>query len=207
MGGNQMKKVTLIVLSTLMLVVATGCGKDNDSITAKNVTKNAIIIKKNNTVQSSVVEDFDKDYYSSQELEEFIEEEMADYNGKHGKDAVAMDSIHITDQKASVVFNYKSIEEYAEFNNVNAHIVTMEEASSNEDINQIAEFIDYKTDETVEKMTALSNPDAKVLIVEEALEIKLAGEIQYYSNADKTDKNVLQSNGNGITVVVFTPKK
>lgn len=202
-----MKKVTLIVLSMLMLVVIAGCGKDKDSITAKNVTRNTIVIKKDNTVQSSVVEDFDKNYYSSQELEDFIKEEMSDYNEKNGKDAVTMDSIHIADQKASVVFNYRTIAEYAEFNNVEAQVLSTQEALDNTDIMKNLEFVDYETGATIEKEVAFSNQAAKVLIVNEALEIKISGDIKYYSNADQTDKGILHSTGNGISVVVFTSKK
>ena len=88
-----------------------------------------------------------------------------------------------------------------------AQVLTMQEAQSIDEIESITEFTDYKTGDSVMKETALSNLDAKVLIVDEALEIKVAGDIVYYSNANKSDKNVLHSNGNGITVVVFIPKK
>ena len=61
-----MRKVTLVLLGTLLLLVMTGCGKNKVSITAEDVTTNTLVIKEDNKVQSSIVEDFDKEYYSKE---------------------------------------------------------------------------------------------------------------------------------------------
>lgn len=202
-----MKKVTLVLLGTLFLVVMTGCGKNKVSITAEDVTTNTIVIKEDNTVQSSIVEDFDKEYYSQEELETFIKEEVTDYNVKNGEDQVKMDSIHVADQKASVVFNYNDIDDYSVFNGISAKLLTTSQALQEDSILSIAEFVEVKSGDTVSRETALSREDATVLVIQEPLEIKIDGTILYYSNAQKEDKDVLQASGENITVVVFAKKK
>lgn len=202
-----MKKVTLVLLGILLLIVMTGCGKDKVSISAEDVTTNTIVIKKNNTVQSSIIEDFDKDYYSKEELETFINEEVTDYNKKNGEDQIKMHSIHVTEQKASVVFDYNDIEDYSAFNGTSAKLLTTAQALQEESILSVLEFVDSKTGDTVPRETALSKEDATVLIIQEPLDIKIDGTILYYSNVVKSEKNVLQTSGENIAVVVFMKKK
>lgn len=202
-----MKKITLVLLGTLILVVMTGCGKNKVSITAEDVTTNTIVIKEDNTVQSSIVEDFDKEYYSQEELETFIKEEVTDYNEKNGEDQIKMHSIHVADKKASVVFNYNDIDDYSIFNGISAKLLTTSQALQEDSILTLSEFVEVKSGDTVSRETALNKEDATVLIIQEPLEIKIDGTILYYSNAEKVDKNVLQASGENITVVVFAKKK
>lgn len=202
-----MKKITLVLLGTLILVVMTGCGKNKVSITAEDVTTNTIVIKEDNTVQSSIVEDFDKEYYSQEELETFIKEEVTDYNEKNGEDQIKMHSIHVADKKASVVFNYNDIDDYSIFNGISAKLLTTSQALQENSILTLSEFVEVKSGDTVSRETALNNEDATVLIIQEPLEIKIDGTILYYSSAEKVDKNVLQASGENITVVVFAKKK
>ena len=202
-----MKKITLVLLGILILVVMTGCGKNKVSITAEDVTTNTIVIKEDNTVQSSIVEDFDKEYYSQEELETFIKEEVTDYNEKNGEDQIKMHSIHVADKKASVVFNYNDIDDYSIFNGISAKLLTTSQALQENSILTLSEFVEVKSGDTVSRETALNNEDATVLIIQEPLEIKIDGTILYYSSAEKVDKNVLQASGENITVVVFAKKK
>lgn len=202
-----MKKVILVLLGILFLVVMTGCGKNKVTITAEDVTTNTIVIKEDNTVQSSIVEDFDKEYYSQEELETFIQEEVTDYNEKNGEDQIKMHSIHVADKKASVVFNYNDIDDYSVFNGISAKLLTTSQALQEDSILSIAEFVEVKSGDTVSRETALNKEDATVLVIQEPLEIKIEGTILYYSNAQKEDKGVLQASGENITVVVFTKKK
>lgn len=201
-----MKKVMFVLLATLLLVGVTGCGKNKISISAEDVTTNTIVIKKDNTVQSSIVEDFDRDYYNKEELEEFIEKEVTDYNEKNGEDQIKMHSIHIKDKKASVVFNYHDIEDYSEFNEINAKLLTTKQALQEESISSVLEFVDAKNGDTVSRETAFSKENATVLVIQEPLDIRIDGTILYYSNVVKSDK-ILETSGENIAVVVFTKKK
>ncbi|WP_455717016.1 hypothetical protein [Anaerosporobacter sp.] len=202
-----MKKITLVLLSTLLLVGMTGCGKDKISISAEDVTTNTIVIKKDNTVQSSIIEDFNKDYYNKEELKTFINEEVAVYNKENGENQIKMHSLHVKDQKASVVFNYNDIEDYSSFNGTSAKLITTEQALKEESILSVLEFVDSKTKDTVSRETAFSKEDATVLIIQEPLDIRIDGTILYYSNVVKLEKNVLQTSGENIAVIVFAKKK
>lgn len=202
-----MKKITLVLLGILFLVVMTSCGKNKVSITAENVTTNSIVIKEDNTVQSSIVEDFDKEYYSQEELETFINEEVTDYNEKYGEDQVKMHSIHVADKKASVVFNYNDIDDFSIFNGISAKLLTASQALQEDSIPTSLEFVEVKSGDSVSRETAFSKEDATVLIIQEPLEIIIDGTILYYSNAQKVDKKVLQASGDNTTVVVFAKKK
>ena len=202
-----MRKVTLVLLGTLLLLVMTGCGKNKVSITAEDVTTNTLVIKEDNKVQSSIVEDFDKEYYSKEELEAFINEEVTDYNEKNGEDQIKMHSIHVANQKASVVFNYNDIDDYSLFNGTNAKLLTTSQVLEADSSLSTLEFVDAKSGDIVSSETAFSKESATVLVIQEPLDIKIDGTILYYSNAQKVDKGVLQADGEDITVVVFTKKK
>ncbi|WP_167958229.1 hypothetical protein [Anaerosporobacter faecicola] len=198
-------KITLVLVGALVALMAVGCKKGDSSLRAEDVTTNTIIVKKDDTVQSSFVEEFDKEYYSKEELEEFIDQEVKEYNDQNGEEQVKMSSIHVADKKASVVFYYHDIEDYANFNGIDTRIFTIEQAGQDSDF-LAAEFINAKTEDSVAKDVVLQEEEAQVLLLQEPVVIKVEGTVLYYSNVKKIAKNEWQADGENLAVVVYKKK-
>ena len=64
-------------------------------------------------------------------------------------------------------------------------------------------FVDAEKDTKVDKETVLKNEELKFLIVEEALSIQLEGTIKYYSEANLTGDNLIQTTGKKRAVIVY----
>ena len=64
------KLVVLLSVMALGVGLLAGCG-------TPDVATNTVIIEKNGKITEALVEDFSKDYYTQEELEAFVEEEIA----------------------------------------------------------------------------------------------------------------------------------
>lgn len=195
-----MKKIVLNIFFFLCLFVFIGCGKQKEELKAGEVKENTLLIQEDGSVQFCVVEEFEKDYYKKDELKDFIDKEIAKYNNEVGEKKVAVDSLEVKDNTASVVFGFQSIEDYAQFNQVKASIMTIEEAKQIDNIPNV--FIGASESESsVEKETALEK--GTVVIVNEELNVKVSGNIKYYSSGILLNDNTLQTAGQGSTVLIF----
>ena len=65
---------------------------------------------------SYVKESFDKDYYSSEELEASIDQAILDYNTAGGTENVKKKKFEVKDQNAELTMSYATGDDYSKFN-------------------------------------------------------------------------------------------
>jgi hypothetical protein len=196
-----MKKITLCLLLTLVVITLASCSKNSVSITAEDIDTNTIVVQKDNKIQSAIVEDFDKDYYSEKELKQFILEAIEEYNGMAGDDNVILDSLHISDKIARVVFKYSSISDYKAFNHVEAKLLGIDEALGETDMPD--SLTEVKNGKLQSKETIQSNDKLMVLFLSEPMNIMVSGEIEYYYNCTILEDNLAHASGDGVAIVAF----
>lgn len=195
-----MKKYMFCILFFGCICIMISCGSKNN-LKAGEAEVNTILVKKDGTIQSSLVEEFNKKYYDKTELKDFIEKEVSNYNKKAGGDKVTVSSLEVKDGIASVVFTYANIQDYAEFNQVEAELISASEARDKSIISD--DFIDISTNETVAKEKAFEEDNDLVLIIGEQLNITVEGKLKYYANAAVLNQTTVQATGENNTVVVF----
>lgn len=179
-----MKK--FIFISLVIIVAAgllTGCGKSLEA------DRDTVYIQKKGNVVSAAIADFDKDYYDEEELKNYIEERVADYQEEHGKDTVSIDEFSVEDGIARLFIKYSSCEEYQNFNDVTLFSGTIPQAlaegySFEEDFTEIE---DGEAAGSVKK-DAVTDLDAKVIILSEKVDVKVDGAIRYVSSQYTTMK-------------------
>lgn len=207
------KKVTCLLFGLLSITMLAGCSKYKISMNARNIENNTIGIKKNNVIQSAVVEQFDEPYYQEDELEEFIDKEITKYNtkvknengeGSDEKDAITKKSFHVDEENASVVMNYNTITDYSVFNNIEAKILTAKDAATEPIVQSLPNMTSFKDDKEVTTDSALNHDAIYVLIIKEPVEVKVEGTILYYANATKEGKKSVQTQGDKEAVIVYT---
>lgn len=196
-----MKKLQITMLLVLCACLLAGCKKGNPSLKADDIKTNTLLVRNNGTVQSCFVEDFDKDYYSEDELNQFIQSAISEYAKTAGEKAVVMNSFKVNDKKAKATFTYTSIENYATFNNVEADVLSVEEAVSDERVPDT--FVSAKRSDSVDKEKALSKKEYNVVIVNEPLDVIVDGTVVYYSNGLLLDDETVQSSSEGSTIIVY----
>ena len=104
-----MKKVCSICLVILMISLVSGCA-------TKFPDTDTVYIQKNGEISEASVESFDKKYYSQDELESFIKDEIADYEDAHDSGSVKLTSFKMEDKTAKLMMKYDGYQNYSDFN-------------------------------------------------------------------------------------------
>ena len=179
-----MKKLFSISLACLIMAgLLLGCGKSLEA------DRDTVYVQKKGTVVSAAIADFDKDYYDEEELKNYIDERVADYQEEHGKNTVSIDEFSVEDGVAKLFIKYSGCEDYQNFNDVTLFSGTIPQAlaegySFEEDFTEIE---DGEAAGSVKK-DAVADLDAKVIILSEKVDVKVDGTIRYVSSRYTTMK-------------------
>ena len=175
------KSIGLLLMAVLALAVLMGCGS------SLKVDENTVYVQKKGRVIGASVETFDKDYYSQEELEEYVNQRVEDYTESHEKNSVKMDSFSVEEGVAKLNIRYAGYEDYAEFNNIEmfAGSVLQAMAAGYDFEDEFLTVTDGELGESVGKDTVTADEEYKVVILNEKVNVKVDGTVAYVS-ADYT---------------------
>lgn len=114
------EKIAALLVSAFLLAGCAGRSGGKEFTPAET----SLFLTKEGTVTSAVVEDFDKDYYSRDELEDFVEEALVSFNGPNGGKAAGQEESRAfaslkecsADQnRARVVIEFSDASQYLRF--------------------------------------------------------------------------------------------
>ena len=196
-----MRKLLLIMLVAAgMILQLTGCQSSSIS-----VTDTTIELKKNGSVVHTIVESFAEDYYDLEELKETIASSCDEYNDIAGDDSVKLDAADLTDGILKVVMSYKNPSDYAGFNKQALFSGTVQEAyEAGYDLNVTLLAADSEVG-SVGKTELLEMGDKHMIIVREAVDVKVWDKVLYYSDdvIELDDQTVMVSDSNSLTYIIF----
>lgn len=196
-----MKKIAFLSVMVLMIVALAGCKKGNVSIKTSEIEANTMLIKSDGVVQVATVEEFNESYYDLDELKEFINENLTEFNQEVGNEtAIVLDSLEKKDGNAIMVLEYANMDYYAQFNEVEAVLLT--EITSDGLAKLPDTLLNAKEDGSISKSDLTSIEDAKAVILNEAYHLIVSENITYYSNGTLIDENEIQTAADG-TVVIY----
>ena len=206
------KKIILVFVITLVCVIAIGGGiaafiltRDNEVIKldAKDITVNTLVVNDEGTIQSAMVEAFDKDYYDLNELEEFVKDDLDKFNEENDT-KITLEEIKANDDKVVLVFGYDSIEEYSAYNEVNnasAYVFDASKASKDERVP--SDLKEVEEEGTVPKDSVYEDEKLTTVVVDADTELIVNGKIKYYSGCEVTAENKVVTKAGERAVVVF----
>jgi hypothetical protein len=184
-------RLTVLILTLALTLSLAGCGEFLKSV-------NSLEIDGSGNVKAFSISEFDKGYYSGTELRKQILDSVSEYNESAKDERISLKSCKVSKKMARVLLKYKSLEDYAAFNNVLAWSGTLadavEEGYFDKDTAVMSSDGTLKTtiDELESKFGGKTS-SLKVLAVEEPLMIKVPGKIRY------TLGNVTMEGGYAIT--------
>ncbi|MBE5967182.1 MAG: hypothetical protein E7255_09485 [Lachnospiraceae bacterium] len=199
-----MKKLIFSGILLLCLTGITGCTKDKLILNTKDIEADTLLAKSNGAIQAATVEEFNKDYYNLNELEEFVMKEINSYNQASGGENVVLDELERKDGNAVMILSYTGMKHYAEFNKVWAAYFN----GGNKEVPMELpdHLVNVKNGSAVNTADVIQNEKLKILIVNEPFDVVVDGSILYHSdNAVIIDKNKLQGSAEGFTVIVYKP--
>lgn len=200
-----MKKIILAVTLVLCLcLVMMGCkrGKTMQTLLQTEITENTTMVLKDGKLQSAIVESFDKEYYKEEELKAYLEEQIAEHAKTAGEEAVKLESLEVKNKVAYAKFSYASATNFSTFNELEAYLLTKEEAKSDSRIPST--LLSASEGKEVSKGEALETKEYQVFMINSPSETVIVnGEILYYANATFVNENTVQAGQDGLTVVIF----
>lgn len=170
------KPLILLGIMALTVGLLAGCG-------TPDVVTNTIIVDKNGKVTEALVEDFDKDYYSAEELEAFVEAEIADYEADHESGAVKMSGLTVEAGTAKMVMKYADAAAYRDFHKANFYVGTVVDAQSagyKFDV-MFAEVTEGTAGAATVSGDVVMAAEGNVLAIQDYIDVQVPGTITYVS--------------------------
>jgi len=172
------KLISISMVCLLMTGLFSACGKSLEA------DRDTVYVQKKGGIIGAAIADFDKDYYSEDELKTFVEERVQDYQEEHGKNSVKIDSFSVEEGVAKLYMKYEGYEDYQDFNEVTLFSGTVPQALAagfafDTEFTQVE---DGKAAGSVESAT-VAETDYKIVILSEKVDVKVDGVIQYMSSA------------------------
>lgn len=177
-----MKRLGCLILSVCLISgMLAGCGTvDSDST--------IVSIGKKGTVTTIDVEAFEQAYYTEADFRTFAESAINTYNMSHEVDAVTLSEFAVTDGIAKLKMEFKSAEDYSEFNDIPLFQGTVVDAVA----------AGYKFEESflavekgevtgsAAKTEILADADLNIVIIQANTDVRVNGKICYVSKQNVT---------------------
>ncbi len=183
---NILAKAICLMLVCLMGIGMTAC------TASKAEEGTTVVLSKDGTISSYIVESFDKPYYDKDELQQMILSEVADYNREVGSGNITVEKIAVEDNLAAVTMSYASAKDYAEFQGSVFFLGTAKEAQeAGYDLNTVLSSTEDEL-ETIGMSDMLAMTEYQILITDRKEPVTLNGKAAYvsdntiYSNSLKT---------------------
>jgi len=194
-----MKKLRVCAMGLCVLFALTGCGAKTLSV--GDVSTSTMYINKDSEVQSAIIEVFDKDYYSEEELKQYLDTEIQEYNSQTGTTAVELTSYEVKDGKAAAVMSYVTMNDYRELNQVEAYLYTGMEAEAEGVLPDGLTFTEEGSG--LSKADIAASQDYKVIILNEEYDVEVEGDIIAYSGGSLVKDSMMHIPADAQTVIVY----
>lgn len=181
----------LILAAGLLL---TGCGGKFEP------TESTVYITSKGTVQSAIMESFEKAYYNFDELSEDVEKEVKSYCLDKNEEVVTVESLTEEGDQVTLIMNYQTVEDYAAFNEVLLFDGTYAEAVEE---GYVPEEL-FDTEGQPVELDLDNLGEYKVVVTEESICVQTSGKIKYVSdNVTIVDKKLARAVEAGVSHPAF----
>lgn len=195
-----MKKHLLVIISLLITMVLSGCGKNSD-----DYSESTLVFAKNGAVTDVIVESFAETYYDEAGLNTFFNEKINEFMTSSDKGTVSLTSIKVEGGVAKATLEFNKAEAYQQFYNSDCFYGTINDAyDAGYGLNVTLKAINGT--DTIKKEDIMAMPKSKIIIVGEHRNIVTKEKIKYASaNVEVlSNKNVrISSDASGLAYLIL----
>ena len=119
-----MKKSLGLCLLLTGTILLTGCSQKFEP------TESTIFVNSKGVVKSAIMESFDKGYYDFEELKGDAESAVQAYCSESAADSVVLESITNENDVVTLMMQYKTVQDYYEFNDMILFVGTLSEVEA-----------------------------------------------------------------------------
>lgn len=169
--------VSMGMVVAFLITGAVACSNESGSVEGS-----CISVSEDGTILDCIRESFDKDYYDQQELQTQVLQAVANYNGRVGEERISVEKVQINGDVTDVKMEFRSYQDYADFNREIFFIGTpLEAQAAGFDLNQV--YVGAEDDsKTMGEAQLLATTGVKVLITNTDQTIQLYDKILYVSD-------------------------
>lgn len=197
-----MKKLAICIILAISVLALSGCKKEKVTIEIDKVENNTMLIQKDGGVQVAIVEEFTQDYYNMDELREYINTSITQFNQNvNNESAIVLKDLQQSDGNVVMVLNYENMDYYTQFNEVEAKYLS---SITQKDITDFPDMLDSTGDDDyVFKDTVLEDDEYKAVILNEGYNVIINGKVKYYANGTVVDSDQIQTGVSGTSYIIF----
>lgn len=190
-----MKKIGLVLCFVLLMSVMTGC-----TDYAEEYDKNTLVVKGDGSLVEVAVEDFSESSVTAMDLTAYIEKQIDTYNTEQDDEVVKNVTFLTEDMsKVKLVLEYENIDSYNGFNLLDCALADFSELEENE---LKGSFTSANGDSVkVSKMEGTKK--AKVLVMSQATDVVVDGDILYYNKEVTVKDGVATTSGEDDAIIIF----
>lgn len=196
-----MRKSWAFLLAFVLTAGLTGCGSSDSP-----VTETTIEVKKNGGIVHTIIEDFSEDYYDLNTLQGTIQSACDSYNATAGEGSVTVGEASEEEGVLTVAMTYRDSSAYAGFNRQAMFAGTVKDAyNAGYDLN-VTLISAQNEGETIGKAELLGMGEKHIVILREAVDVRVWGKILYYSEdvvQTQDARTVTVTDGNALTYIIF----
>ncbi len=161
-----------------------GCSGDGPDYVETTIT-----VEKKGRVRESIVDTFDKDYYSLDELKKEFTESVASYNESIGGEEIKLKKIEEKESRVYVDLEFTGPSDYENFVGKKLFVGTIGDAYDNGYTMDVV-LKGVEKGDKIDKIMIMSMADSMIIIMSEHARIRTFRDIAYVSaNVDVLDDN------------------
>ena len=192
---HMLRKVLALALVVTLSIGFTGCGNKVGDIELEE-GMNAIYIDQDGAVSYGVGESFKSDDYDKDTLEQYINEEVEDYNSSSKAsvdDAIKVDKFDVSKDVAYLVLDIATVYDFneyiQEYNKEDKKSFYAGQISDRGSIKIQGKFVSPDKKKTVKASDIKTMSDSNILILNDKYTVQIDGEVKYVSDNCKIDEN------------------
>lgn len=164
----MMKKCMFVGVFAAFVVGMTACGTDDAS--KEEGLLSSVSVLKDGSIESIIVEDFAESYYNVDDLNNMIQNTIADYQKQDPDSVITMEACEMLDQKVKVVLKYNNSDAYSGYNSEMLFVGTVQEAyEEGYDLNMTLTGTDKEATQ-ISRQELLNMGENHIVIMENVLE-------------------------------------
>ncbi len=177
-----MSVIVVILVAILIALIVKGIR----AVSWQEATETTLTVQEDGTIVFEELTALDKEYYNAEELQDYVETAISDYNAEHGENSITLEKFSAEEDQVYLRTEYDSPEVYAGFTNYIFKVGTVGELKKSGETfeDTFAAVKDGKKGDRTESTEALSKEDSMAVVIRENVIVRVNGTIQYISDAN-----------------------
>lgn len=201
---RKFMKSAVLILAAVTLFA--GCSKKSDS----NKSMADVVVEKDGKISVKYEEIFDKDYYTEEDLEKVIDEDVALFNKENGADSVTKESLKVKKDVALLWYKFANSDSYVKYTNdfvkpekeMKLFVGSIKDAEE-KNIKLGGKFDKVGETGTVTKDQLENKDELTVFYTNSEMTVYVPGEIVYFNDNVTIDKDVVTTTADKVNYILY----